>query len=302
MNHRNCRTSFRRWLTRFFCLRTLLIFIVTIPCVESGYANKNKLILLTLNIRYDNENDGINRWESRKERIFRFLRNNKADVVCLQEVLHNQLLDLTSTLNEYSYVGFGRVDGHTMGEYTPILFLKKKYEKVDSGVFWLSECPDSIGSVGWDASLPRIATWVKLKLINSNKMVVVVNTHLDHIGKKAKLRSSLLIKNWIKVHASNNPVILTGDMNSFANSDVYCSFLEKGITMNDVYKVASHRKGVDFTFHDFGRLEVENRRMIDFVFVSKEFRPVSVNIPFVDKGDNIFLSDHNPILAILRMK
>jgi len=31
------------------------------------------------------------------------------------------------------------------------------------GTFWLSETPEKVGSKGWDAALPRIMTWVKLK-------------------------------------------------------------------------------------------------------------------------------------------
>ena len=31
-----------------------------------------------------------------------------------------------------------------------------------TGHFWLSETPEVVGSKGWDAALPRVATWVKL--------------------------------------------------------------------------------------------------------------------------------------------
>src|SRR4051794_13304033 len=36
-------------------------------------------------------------------------------------------------------------------------------EKLDGGHSWLSETPDRAGSKGWDGSLPRMVSWVKLR-------------------------------------------------------------------------------------------------------------------------------------------
>lgn len=47
--------------------------------------------------------------------------------------------------------------------------------------------------VGWDAALTRIATWVKLQDKKTGQILMVVNTHFDHIGTEARRNSALLI-------------------------------------------------------------------------------------------------------------
>lgn len=109
-----------------------------------------------------NKWDGANKWDNRKQQVLSFIEEENADIICLQEVLNRQLVDINAFQNSYSYVGAGREDGKTKGEYAPISYKKTKYIKVEDGIFWLSEHPDSIGSIGWDAGQPRIATWAIL--------------------------------------------------------------------------------------------------------------------------------------------
>lgn len=79
---------------------------------------------ISYNIRYNNPKDGMNIWENRKATVMGLLNEQSADFVGLQEVVHAQLLDLVEGLPTYNYVGIGRKDGKTKGEYSPI-FLKK---------------------------------------------------------------------------------------------------------------------------------------------------------------------------------
>ena len=127
----------------------LLCFLIALFCfVGHGYAKKTKMKCLTLNLRYDNESDGVNKWANRKERVLQFVKDEAADIISLQEVLERQLNELDGALDDYAHVGVGRDDGKTRGEYSPIFYKKEKYEKLDDGCFWLSEHPDSVGSVG----------------------------------------------------------------------------------------------------------------------------------------------------------
>ena len=43
----------------------------------------------------------------------------KPDVIGFQEVLHSQLKDLRHQLTKYDWVGVGRRNGKTKGEYAP---------------------------------------------------------------------------------------------------------------------------------------------------------------------------------------
>jgi hypothetical protein len=59
--------------------------------------------------------------------------------------------------------------------------------------FWLSETPDVKGSRGWDAALPRIVTWGRLRDRHTGAAFHVFNTHFDHQREEARRRSAELL-------------------------------------------------------------------------------------------------------------
>ena len=174
---------------------TLILSLLALGCTQQ---QPESLRLATFNIRYDNSGDGPNSWPHRKDSICAFIHRVDPDIIDMQEVLHHQLEVLKTGLPEYTVVGVGREDGKTAGEYAPIFFKQAKYTLLDQNTFWLCEKPDSVGMVGWDAALTRIATWVKLQDKKTGQILMVVNTHFDHIGTEARRNSALLIIEKIK--------------------------------------------------------------------------------------------------------
>ena len=87
----------------------------------------NELKIISYNIRYNNPNDGINVWENRKSTIANFLIDESPDFIGLQEVKHSQLLFLLKSMLDYDFIGVGRDDGKTKGEYSPIFYNKNKF-------------------------------------------------------------------------------------------------------------------------------------------------------------------------------
>ena len=81
------------------------ILTLTSPRAMSTSQLLMPLEIARVNIRYDNPEDGKNQWKFRKETLMDYFLQNTPDVVGMQEVLHNQLNDLTSTLEDYAYVG-----------------------------------------------------------------------------------------------------------------------------------------------------------------------------------------------------
>ena len=153
----------------------------------------------------------------------------------MQEVLHPQLEDLLERLPEYDYVGVGRTDGATKGEYSPIFFLKDKYEALEKGNFWLSETPDVAGSKGWDAALERIASYAKLRDKATGKIFMAVNTHFDHVGVTARKESAKLIMQKIQQIVGNRPAVVTGDFNITEDDEAYTTMVTNEFKMNDAY-------------------------------------------------------------------
>ena len=172
-----------------------------------------EITVISYNIRYDNPDDGENQWSLRKEKVASYLRETQPDIVGMQEVLQHQLEYLNDVLDKFSYVGVGRDDGKTKGEYSPILYNSMNLKVEESNTFWLSETPEEI-SVGWDAALERICTYARFKDLTSGKQFWVFNTHFDHIGELARAASARLILRKIeKLNKMNIPVVITGDFN-----------------------------------------------------------------------------------------
>lgn len=251
----------------------------------------------TFNVRYDNPADSMNNWQYRKDRVADFVKSQNLDVVGMQEVLHNQLEDLKTRLPEYTEVGVGRDDGKTQGEYSPLFFKKDRFDLLDSNTFWLSQYPDSVGFIGWDGACTRIATWAKLKDKNSGRIIMAVNTHFDHVGTEARTKSALLIIDKIKEIVGEQPAVLTGDFNVSDKWDAYQTITTNEFVMKDAFKIAEKKEGVDYTFHDFGRIPADSCEKIDYIFVTPQIKVVDELIPAETPGQ--FLSDHNPHVATL---
>ena len=273
--------------------KLFLLFLLLFSCV---YTFAFEVKVCTFNIRYDSGVDGINSWENRKSLLVNYLNSEEIDIICLQEVLYHQYNYFKREFEEYQAVGVGRNDGKTKGEFAPIFFKKNKFELLDKGTFWLSENPNKVGSKGWDADQPRIATWILLKEAKTSKRFIVVNTHFDNIGKVAKVNSADLLVRWVE--SQSLPVILTGDFNESPQSVSYDVIVgDNGI--KDSYIIAKKRKGVDYSFHNFNKIPVEQRRKIDYVFVKGVKKVKQVHIPREKALNGVFLSDHNPVLSIL---
>lgn len=266
----------------------------TAPSCTSQQQEPTELTWATFNIRLDTPADSMNNWQYRKDTVAGFIKAQDMDIVGMQEVLHNQLEDLKARLPEYAEVGVGREDGKTQGEYSPLFYKKDRFEVLDSNTFWLSQYPDSIGFIGWDGACTRIATWAKLKDKKSGKIFMAVNTHFDHVGVEARRKGALLIIEKIKEIVGDQPAVLTGDFNVNDASEAYQTITTNEFVLKDAHKIAGKQEGVNYTFHNYGRVPADSREKIDFVFVTPQIKVESSYIPQEAEQGGQFLSDHNP--------
>lgn len=278
-------------LNRFLSIVCLLF--LSINAVGTGA--KTNLKIVTINIRYDTAKDGDNRWGKRKGYFIDYISSLKADIICMQEVLNRQLTDLSSAMPQYEYVGAGGRNGKLKGEFCPVFYNKKKFKLIDSGHFWLSETPDSIGSLGWGDKHPHIVTWVKLKTCNGS-FFYVLNTHFDWDSDKVRQKSAQVVLKRIRENFDAGHIIITGDFNNSPKSETYKIMVSSGI-VGDSYILASKRTGVAYSFHDFGRLPDGKRKMLDYIFVGKDIKVRKVDIVKETSENGNFLSDHNPVIA-----
>ncbi|OCT46247.1 endonuclease/exonuclease/phosphatase family protein [Cladophialophora carrionii] len=182
-------------------------------------------------------------------------------LVCMQEVLHEQLVDLhqktfntssssstaTATAtnsangndndNDWTYVGVGRNDGKTKGEYSPIFFRQSAWKCIHFETVWLNET-GQVGKKGWDADSVRILTCAVLESVpaashqhhhhhhhhTSTKRVLAMNTHLDNEGEISRRESAkviLAVASRLRARFSPGFTFLCGDLNSHPDGDAY---------------------------------------------------------------------------------
>lgn len=260
----------------------------------------SQIKVITYNIRYDNAGDSINRWSNRIGKMDTLLNKYNADVFGFQEVLVNQLNDLEKILPGFEHVGVGRNDGKTKGEYAPIFYKKNKFQCMSNGNFWLSPTPNVTGSVGWDAQLTRICTYVKLKEKETGKVFFVFNTHFDHIGDSARMMSAKLILQIINELAESLPVILMGDFNCEPTDLGYKEIIASSKPIfTDTYS-DDNSTGSHCSFTGF---EVNSQicKRIDYIFITPQFEKLNFKISNANDGTN-YPSDHLAVLTELKWK
>lgn len=277
-----------------------IILIVFSSCTQAK--KETTINAMSFNLRLDTPIDSLNNWQYRKNVAAQIILQKNIDVVGVQEALHNMMEDLESAMPEYTAIGVGREDGKEKGEYSAIFYKTKKFTEKKSGTFWLSETPDVPGSMGWDAACTRVATWVVLEDNETKENFFFVNTHLDHIGVKARQNGVHLMIEKAMKEANGLPFIITGDFNASPDSNViqYVKNQEnpKILMAREIAKEKHDKKG---TFHDFGKIAEGEREYIDFIFVS-EGCTVLYYEAIDDKLNDIYLSDHNPIWAKITLK
>ncbi|HDP75424.1 MAG TPA: endonuclease/exonuclease/phosphatase family protein [Bacteroidales bacterium] len=273
--------------------------IVGLFFLVSCKPNENDSIrLISYNIRFDNPDDGLNAWPNRKEYVAQMVKFYGVDLLGVQEALHHQLRDIMSMLDGYEYVGVGRDDGDTLGEYSVIIYRAQRFQLQFTGTFWLSETPDA-PSLGWDAACKRVCSWAIFKDRNSAKTFAMFNTHFDHVGKVARQNSAKLLLNRIATIANSIPVLVTGDFNMIP-TDSTISIIAS--VYADTYNLSPiGHYGPVGTWNGFDYNSPLTDR-IDYCFVDSSKVDILRHAHIDDAFRQRFPSDHLPVLVELRLK
>ena len=291
-------------MTRILLLLTILIAGPAAAEREAPIEKENARVVrvMSFNIRNSNARDGANHWMFRRDLVAQTIRRFEPDLLGTQEVLADQFDELGRILPDYVPVGVARDDGQRAGEWSAIFYRSKRFEPIDTGNFWLSENPEKVGPLAWDAACVRICTWAKLKDRVTGIELVHANTHFDHKGKVARLESAKLIGRELARIAGAAPVILTGDFNCNEDNDAYQALTAPetagALKLVDAYRrLHPNRAAVEATFHGFKGTIAGSR--IDWILHSPAFKPVSAEI--VRTQGERHVSDHYPVTAVLEL-
>ena len=273
---------------------------IAISFMVSMSIQSQELNVMTFNIRYNNKNDSLNAWPHRNDNAASQIKFHNVHILGVQEALHEQMMDLSQSLSQYKYVGVGRDDGKTKGEYSAIFYDTVRLKLLGSSTFWLSLTPEVPGSKSWDAAITRIVTWAKFTDARSKRTFFVFNTHFDHMGKEARRESARLLKQKVKDIAGNNPVVITGDFNSKPSDDpikILTDPLDKDKFIDTKAVSLSPHYGPQGTFNAFSSKETDNEP-IDFIFLKGKWK-VLQHATLSQTWEGRFSSDHFPVFAKL---
>lgn len=261
--------------------------------------------VMSFNIRYSTAKDGEDSWDKRQDFLIETIRAYNPDLLGTQEVLADQADFLQQRLPEYGFAGAGRDDGQRQGEFSPIMFKKDRFELLAHGQWWLSPTPEKVGSKGWDAALPRIVTWARLKDRTSGVALLWFNTHWDHQGNQARVESGKLMRRLIEDNRGDPdlPVIVTGDFNSTEETEQYRTLTSgdgTGLKLIDAYReVHPQRQSDEASFNGFKGTQKGMR--IDWILHSPQWVATGAAIDRTEKNGRT-PSDHYPVTAELQIK
>lgn len=287
----------------------LLLCLVT-ACVlgrtaDLSAAETPLLKVMSFNIRYGAANDGTNSWPHRKDLVLETIKVFDPDLLGLQEVLGFQADFLKENLPGYAFHGVGREDGKEKGEYVPLMYKTSRFTLEDSGHFWFSETPDIAGSKSWDSSLPRMLSWVALRDLKNERVIVFSNVHFDHRGPQARLESAKLMRTkWEEFQNDNIPLVITGDFNTDEDKAPYAALVNAegftGTKLVDSYRVTHpERSPNEQSFGDWKGIRAGTR--IDWILHSPDLVTRQSVINYTQDGGR-YPSDHYPVEAVLRYR
>jgi endonuclease/exonuclease/phosphatase family metal-dependent hydrolase len=243
-------------------------------------------------------------WPARRGPIADTLKRQEPELAGLQEATSGMLQDLVDRLPDYGWLGYGRDDGAGLGEHTPIFYRKDRFQLVKGGSFWLSTTPDQPGR-GWDAHCCRIVTWAHLMDRTANLPLFHFNTHMDHLGRVARIQGALLLLRKIAEIAGDAPVVVTGDFNCRESSAPYRlltgqlpfdAHTPAGEALRDaLYESEQPPEGPRKTFR--GLLSLIGFGRIDYIFLKNAIRTRR----HVVLDDAAGASDHRPVMVELQV-
>jgi endonuclease/exonuclease/phosphatase family metal-dependent hydrolase len=256
---------------------------------------------MSFNIRYGTASDGDNAWPLRRDMVVRVIREEAPVLIGVQEALHFQLEEIQAELPQYDRVGVGRDDGIERGEYSAILFDRRRLALIEHGTFWLSATPDVAGSMTWGNRITRIATWARLRDRAANTTFYVFNTHWDHESQPSRERSADLLLTRIRARsAPDDPVLLMGDFNAGESNPAFRSLLRDDgasrTVLYDTFRAAQPDAVATGTYHAFSGDRAGEK--IDAILASSEWRTLEADIVLFHEGGR-YPSDHFPVTATL---
>ena len=237
-------------------------------------------------------------WKPRRVAVARTIRRAGPEILSVQEARAPQLDWLLEEFPHYRAIGRFTRAGRE-GAFSGLLIDRRRFDLLDQESRWLSEEPERPGSVGWDAALPRVFAWARVRDRVTGSVLHVYGTHFDHEGTLARTQSARAIARHLQRVGSGaaTPTLLLGDLNVEENSPALDPLFAVGL--RDVLREVWRSEEPAVTLVPSRRAEPARR--VDYVLCSGDWRVEEVRILQPGPGERP-PSDHRPVLAVLSLE
>ena len=288
-------TAIQRILAWFLAIFGL---IPAVPAQTQNDAPADALALTVMSYNVYVVDDLLHSHEKRAPGVVSLLRGEMPDIFCLQEANADWMERISAAMPEYAFVGVGRDDGETAGEFSPVFYDTRRFELTAGGTFWFSDTPDA-PSRTWGSAYKRICSWAVLTERSSGAAFAVMNSHWDHLSETSRERSAETLLAKARALAPDLPVVLTGDFNCKANTAAYRTLVEGGFagaayTAPDADTIGS--------FHGYYKRSTAGELSIDHILFDVQHGHADAYRVLNEKVNGEYPSDHFPVLARLRLR
>ncbi len=247
---------------------------------------------------------------TRGAKLNALLSGEQIDIAGLQEASAPWREWMMTDLDKaYGFTGYTTRD---TGEGGIVLYRRDKFRVIDSGAFWLTYWaptePDKIDA----SSLDRMCTWVIFRVLETDDVILFMDTHLDTVADARPEQADVVIREMKKLKkdvetrlsVASCPVILVGDMNAELDEIAYKTMAESmkdarrnslGDTVNDFYSTSPGLRYFPQPYYF-----IRDGHVIDHIFVSEDI--TVYNYKMLQTSSNhceygAYISDHNAIIA-----
>ena len=270
-----------------------LLLEITSPVLREIHSFS--LSVMSYNIYFD-----LNETQRNPNDVIASIQQKDPDVFGLNESGADWLKKMDASLSGAYASAKGRaLENASDALYNAIYFKKDKFELVESGTKWLSATPDRVSKYP-EAKHYKGMTYAILRDKATGVEFMYLNVHLDGSGDSA---AHAALKNVRKLQAqivhdfvaqySMYPVIIGGDFNEGASSDVVKSFSQNGrfryCGNEATEKTIIGTTDVNNTFSGLGS------SVFDYLFVSGDSITVQKYEQWDNKMNGKYPSDHLPV-------
>lgn len=248
--------------------------------------------IVSFNIRYAWDGDGINSFIHRIGLICDKIAQEKPDVIAFQETTDRHREMLVRMLPEYCIVGQGR-NADCLGEGVSTAVRRDTVELLGFETIWLSPTPYVPASRYENQSyIPRVLLMTLLKDKKTGERFRMFNVHLDHLSSEGRISQIEGLLAYVNEQQNKValPAVILGDFNAEPDSDEIKFINNQGV-FTDL------TTNVERTFHNFGTPHPATK--IDYVFTTAELTVrAGEAVVWTDEKNGIYLSDHYPVSVI----